>query len=95
MSKFLNKGIHVNGDTLSKFFKHNREILENIRPIIEVEGKKYPFQKFLETDIFSDEVFLTIESTWQSIRRRWAEKSPDGRRPWVCQYPWHERRLRK
>jgi hypothetical protein len=60
---FFKKGVRVSGDTLSEFFRHSREKLENICAIIEVEGKKYPFQKFLETDIFSDDVCLTIETT--------------------------------
>jgi hypothetical protein len=59
---FLKKGVRVKGGTLSEFFKHNREKFENMRALIEVEGKKYSFQEFLETDIFSDEAFLTVES---------------------------------
>ncbi len=60
---FLKKGIRVKGGMLADFLQHNRELLESICPIIEVEGEKYPLHKFLETDIFSDEVLLTVEST--------------------------------
>jgi hypothetical protein len=58
---FFKKGIRIKGSMLSDFFYRNREKLEMIHPVVEVEEKKYPIDRFPENEFVSEEICLTIE----------------------------------
>ncbi len=59
---FLKKGIWIPGQQLLFFLRHHWEKLERMGVTMEVDGRKFLPQQFMETDISSQDVCLIIQS---------------------------------